>query len=113
MNIQKDSTWYRKATEKPEEAVEDEIRQLASDIQKVFETCTSNGQITDAFSGHLHYLTLFPKISGTVKRVDKICFDYEILDFKQLRGQLLLLKSELILFLEYVLKGEGAGGAKF
>jgi hypothetical protein len=102
MNITMDETWYPKLyVQEQVKAIEAEMRALAGDIHDAIDRCSADGQETDVFSTHLHYLTHVDGIKESLKRAGG--GTHLVLNVQQLHAGLEQLAYEIIDFLEYVL----------
>ncbi len=104
MIIVKTDEWQSKmAVGHQEKAIEDEMRELARDIHRIIRLCTLNGDLTNAFSGHLHYLTMLPGIQDSVKPTEgSDGVQFVVVDVSVLHDTLRKLNAELIENLNYI-----------
>jgi hypothetical protein len=109
MNVRKDEEWYAKMVEgKQEICIQKEVQQLVADMRVAVGTCTTNGQETEAFTGHLHYLTMIEELKGSLRAVGRV---HVVLDVDKVHAGIGSLGLELMDFLDYVLKNK-VGGTK-
>jgi hypothetical protein len=104
MNIEKDENWFGNMVDSKQAlAIENEIRKLAQELASAGSACAQNGQVTDVFSTHLHYLTMIEGIKDSVKQDVVGAGKFTVIDHVTLSATLCELASELNDFLDYVM----------